>query len=309
MFQSRILLYFAPSHYGVEHGIPFNMFDGLIEGSLARAVADTAPECEVTELRLRVNRPLVVCTARERRVAAGAFGSGFIVGAGDVERIMQLASDFSVYSVNEDMIKGFIPKKNVRIGVAGEGVVENGKLITVKNICALTIRIPHQIKNAADSVIAAVLGNGLKNTIVISPPSGGKTTLLRELARHASGRYNTLIIDERYEIACCQDGAPRLDVGDCDVMSGIAKSAAYESCIRAMNPDLIVTDEIFRTSEVDSVRDIVRSGVGVFASVHGKDADGVRASAVFAPLFDVFDIAVVLSKRNGVGTIEEVARL
>ena len=49
--------------------ISFSMFQGLVTGVVAAAVAAVAAEEEVTELRMRVGRPLVVLTAGERRAA------------------------------------------------------------------------------------------------------------------------------------------------------------------------------------------------------------------------------------------------
>ena len=96
---------------------------------------------------------------------------------------------------------------------------------------------------------------------------------------------------------------PTLDVGDADVVSGVSKLTAYENTIRAMSPEVIVTDELFRESEADAVCDIVRSGVKVFASLHG---DGAAGSAVFGKLADVMELFVVLSPLPRVGTVKEV---
>ena len=274
---------------------------------MASAVAAVADEKAVTELRMRVGRPLVVLTAEGRSVARMPSGAPFIVRGEDVERVLALASDFSVYAVNDQLVKGFMARRGIRIGVAGEGVVEGGSVLTMKHIAFLTVRIPHEVRGAADGIKNAVFRDGgVRNTLVISPPYGGKTTMLRELARLASERRNTLIIDERFEIAAADKGLPTLDVGDADVVSGVSKLTAYENTIRAMSPEVIVTDELFRESEADAVCDIVRSGVKVFASLHGDGAAGVLGSAVFGKLADVMELFVVLSPLPRVGTVKEV---
>ena len=223
--------------------ISFSMFQGLVTGVMAAAVAAVADEGAVTELRLRVGRPLVVLTAEARRTARLPSGAPFVVRRDDIERVLAVASDFSVYAVNDQLVRGYVSRRGIRIGVAGEGVAEGGRLITIKHIAFLTVRIPHEVKGAADGVEVkgaadgvrgAVFGGGVKNTLVISPPYGGKTTMLRELARLASERCDTLVIDERFELAAAENGVPTLDVGDCDVVSGVGKLAAYENTIRAM---------------------------------------------------------------------------
>ena len=151
-----------------------------------------------------------------------------------------------------------------------------------------------------------MFGGGVKNTLVISPPYGGKTTLLRELARICSSEHDTLVIDERFELAAAQNGIPTLDVGDADVVSGVVKSVAYENTIRAMAPEVIVTDELFRASEAAAVCDIVRSGVKVFASLHGDGVESALRSAAFACLKEVMEVYILLSPTPRVGTVCKV---
>ena len=63
---------------------------------VAAAVSAVAEEDRVTELRMRVGRPLVVLTAEGRRIAKLPSGAPFSVRREDVERVLAVASDFSV---------------------------------------------------------------------------------------------------------------------------------------------------------------------------------------------------------------------
>ena len=283
------------------------MFDNLISGTLASIIASSAKTEEVTEIRMRTGRAVVIQTLNNR-FCLKENGVKYIASKSDIDRVLSVASNFSVYTVGDEMKKGYIPYGKYRIGVAGEGVLENGMLLNVKNISSVVIRIPHQVKNAADDIADEVLGVPL-STLVISPPSAGKTTMLRELARLASNRFNTVIIDERYELAASASGNPCLDVGEADVVSGVPKVIAYENCVRALSPEIIVTDEVFKEAEIEAICDIVRSGVKVFASLHGKDIDSLICNKRFEPLFCAFDFAVVLSKTQRAGTIVETRRL
>lgn len=246
----------------------------------------------------------------EPRIYPRLAGGAYIVTKEDIDGIILRATNLSPYSVSDEMIKGYVPSKRLRIGVGGEGVSDRGRLINLKNVSYLTIRVPHQIYTAADAFLQEIYDKDthtVKNTLIISPPSGGKTTALRELARIISANKNVVLIDERYELACVSNGVPSLDIGDADVISGVPKTVAYENCIRAMNPDVLITDELFRDDEISAVCDIIRCGVNVIASVHGDSVAAIENS-VYKKLTDAFDVAVVLEK-HPVGSVKEILRL
>lgn len=277
------------------------MLEDLLGERIAKMVGD---EKSVAELRVRVGRPLLACLIDGKRKVVSSFGAPYIVTQKDVEDILARATNMSFYSASDEMKKGYVPCKHYRIGVGGEGVLEGGKLMGIKNVAFLVIRVPHQIKGIADKIACDVFKDGKpRNTLIVSPTGGGKTTLLRELARIASKRFNVVVIDERYELCAMSKGVPLLDIGDAEVVSGVPKKDAYENCVRAMNPDIIVTDELFGVEDVKSVLDVMRCGVSVFATLHGESVESVRNSE-FAPLVEAFDVIYVLGK-NPVGAIIE----
>ncbi|MDR3263526.1 MAG: Flp pilus assembly complex ATPase component TadA [Clostridiales bacterium] len=252
---------------------------------------------ELFEIRLRTGRPLVVCDRYGSHIVKDSVlnGRSYITAAEDIEYTLGVASGHSVYAVSEQLLNGYISfDGGIRIGVAGEGVVDGGKLTALKNISSLNIRIPHEVKGCADGIKYIVSG-GLKNILILSPPGAGKTTLLRELTRLYSDKaYNILLIDERNEIAAVAEGRGALDTGEfTDIMSGIGKHIVYGNVIRSMRPDMIVTDELFGAEDVESIRDIIRSGVRVMASLHAASLDAIK-DTVFGKLLGIFDYYILL---------------
>ena len=118
------------------------------------------------ELRLRAGKPVVVnykgkysylCERGLCETAAGSLNAT----CAELEEIVFRASEFSVYSVTEQLRQGFLTGNlGERIGLAGAFVYEDGKTFTVKEITSLNIRIPHEVLGCADTVYARCLQNG-----------------------------------------------------------------------------------------------------------------------------------------------------
>lgn len=285
------------------------MLIDLLKKGVAATISKQYDLQRITQVRLRVGSPIKVETATSRGILRMDCGLPLVSTKDDVDFALEVASGHSVYAVNDDLVKGFLHYEGgVRIGACGVGVAEKGELLTLKQINSILIRLPHEVKGCVDSLFnklcerEMLYGAEAINTLVISPPACGKTTALRELARLFSKDKDLLIIDERFEIAGTVDGVPTLDVGCSDVVSGISKTIAYENTIRAMSPEIIVTDEVFRDEEIAALCDVVRSGVSVLASVHAKDLNELQKSPRFAPLLSAFRCFVVLGN-NPVGHI------
>ena len=262
----------------------------------------------VKELRMRVGLPLSVYDGK-KKVFVFDGEKPYIVTSSDVDYVLGKASGYSLYSVTDNLVDGFVSfAGGIRIGVSGEGVSAGDKVFNLKYPTSLVIRVPTEIKGKADEIAKKVIKNGeFKNLLVIAPPSGGKTTLLREVARLASNDgFNVGVIDERREIAGAVKGVSGLDLGkSVDVITGVKKLKAYECAIRSMNPDVVVTDEIYGAEEVDAVLDAMRAGVKVAASLHAMGVSDLE-NTVYEKLQRAMDITVVLTKRNRVGEIKEI---
>ena len=248
------------------------------------------------ELRIRADKPM-------RGNLGGTFcylgASGVSVGEStaifptqqEIADTLFAASGYSVYSVAEQMKKGFLTgPEGERIGIAGSYVYENGGVLSVHAVTSLCIRVPHAVEGCAEEIYARCLSEGMCSLILLSPPGEGKTTLLRDLSRLVCERrqLNVLVSDERGELSAGDLGRTA------DVIRFADKLTAFTAGIRAMRPDLIVTDELL-PEDYTAVARAIGSGIRVFASAHL-----VRAEDVPQKLFDRY---ILLDGLGRIGTV------
>ncbi len=263
---------------------------------------------ELYEIRVRANRPVCVNTA-SKNVFLSPFGvtsdrgNAIVSSMQDIADIVLAVSERSIYSYADKICKGFITKTDgVRIGLCGECVMEGDRLANIKNISSLNIRIPHAVKGCADE-ICGYYSTGVKNTLIISPPGVGKTTVVRDLAEQLSEklRSNVLVCDERNEIF------PLISGGDTiDSIVYSPKKYSFENAVRAMSPDVMVTDEICGEDDVKSLYGASLSGVNVIATAHGSSFEQITKREEFRLMKNIFELYVTLDESKGKGTICEV---
>lgn len=113
-----------------------------------------------------------------------------------------------MHTAQPEIAKGFIScRGGIRIGVCGCGIVHGGRITGIRDISSLSIRIPHEIKGCGQDVLQTALIGKTDNILILSPPGGGKTTLLRESIRLLSLSGNRVAVaDERGELAAVYRG-------------------------------------------------------------------------------------------------------
>ena len=252
-------------------------------------------ECDIrnlNEVRLRLNSEIMI------KVNGEALFLPTIADAELIERIIKSATNNSRYAYEKEIGNGYIDYEGgVRLGLVGEGVCTAQGDISLNKIFSLCIRIPHEIMGCAAHL--QDLFDDFQNTLIISPPGGGKTTLLRDMARILSQRYDVLVIDERGEI-CGKNLCMRMG-NRCDVMQGVEKHLVYDRAVRTMAPQIVVCDELFGKRDYNAVKKLSFAGIKVLATLHSdSDVDSHTAN--------LFPNRVILSSIPQPGSIKSILR-
>lgn len=282
---------------------------------------------DIEEIRLRTNKPLIINSNSRDYFYNDKNGNldltikqPYIVRKEDIEETFQIICKYSVHSFIDDIKKGFITLRGGhRIGIVGKVIIENGQVKNIKHISSLNIRISKEIKGCSKKVLQHIIKNKneINNTIIISPPQCGKTTILRDIVRNISDGnreygfegVKVALIDERNEIAGSCMGIAQLDVGiRTDIMETCPKDLGIMMVLRSMSPNVIVTDEIGNEREIKALYTALNGGVSLITTVHGDSIEDILNRQELKNLLDgdLFRKVIILSSRNGPGTVEKI---
>ena len=260
--------------------IPIEIYNELIKFNMDN----------LTEIRLRVGYPiLITCIGVENLLEI----KSVLITEKHIQFIIDAVTERSIYAFNNCIKQGFLTTKDgIRIGLAGECTFDNNEIVTIKNFTSLNIRIPHLIKNCSNDIIQYVLSKKVvNNTLILSPPGKGKTTLLKDIIIKLNN-FNcgqVLVIDERNEFSL-------ISGKNIDRIVYSNKFFAFNYALRSLSPDIVVTDELCDKKDWELIRVAVNSGVKVIATCHAKNINELINKPYFeANLFDRY----VFLKSNG----------
>lgn len=272
--------------------------------SRLRKAALTLPEREqaqAEEIRLRAGRPLTVLLPRGEAALAEQ------VTPEDLETLCDIATEFSRYAAAETIREGYLTVRGgFRVGLCGTAVMKEGASTNLKALSSAAIRVSRERRGIGDALLPHLFREGrLANTLILSPPGGGKTTLLRDLVRGLSAGVPPIapqrvaLIDERGEVAVMYQGEPQMEVGPhTDVLDACPKALGIPMVLRAMNPQVIAVDEITLREDLKAVSQAAGCGARLLATVHA----GGKAELLERPLYRalleerVFRTAVVVTR-------------
>ena len=263
----------------------------------------------IEEIRIRLNRPIALKIGQEVMVIE------HIINKEEIDEIFEQICENSIYSYKKEICEGFITiKGGHRVGITGTAVIEE-KLKNINYISSLNFRIAREKKDSSKEVIKNIINqqeNNVYNTLIISPPGCGKTTMLRDIIRNISNGIKEIglspkvigLVDERGEIAATYKGVPQNDIGIMtDVMSNFPKSIGIKMLIRSMSPQIIVCDEIGGKEDVEAIKIATCSGVKGLFTAHGKNLEEVIKNPELNQLLNqniVEKVIQLSSKEKGV---------
>jgi len=303
----------------------FDMAVSSLSGNLKDlllAVPSSAKQ-NAFEVRLRVGMPVALTCAgniwfmdNHSQMHNRPGHELYLVTQEDIAQSVISMCAYSVHSHQEEMRGGFISLRGGhRAGIGGTAVIQDGRISAVRDISSINLRIARDIEGIAISLMDQVFPGGkLCGVLIAGPPSSGKTTILRDLARQISNGYTgkyikCVVVDERCEIGAVFDGIPQNKLGlCCDVLSGYPKGEGIWHAVRSLSPQVVLCDEIGGVKEAENIIEGLNCGVKIIATAHAGDFDELIQKPQIRRLLEcgAFDKIVQLEGDDAPGRISHI---
>ena len=278
---------------------------------------------KLKEIRLRINQPMILFYG-QKEYFLGEDSSlsekeeeACLVTADEMQETMEYISNYSLYAFEEEIRQGYITiQGGHRVGVAGKIILENHRIKNMKHISFINIRLSHQIKGCADRVLPYIRKEeSIYHTLIISPPGGGKTTLLRDMIRQLSNGSQKKkgmtvgVVDERSELGACYMGVPQNDLGmRTDILDCCPKAEGMLLLVRSMSPAVIAVDEIGFKEDIEAIEYALNCGCKLLATVHGTTIEDILNKPYLGKMVRerTFERFIFLSSKIKAGKIEDI---
>ena len=293
---------------------------------LSRDICYNINENTIEEIRIRVDRPVILKYPEGKEDILD-----HVVTQNEILNILQSLCNNSIYSYQSQICDGYITLQGGhRVGITGNIAMKDGKITNVNYVSSLNFRIAREIIGASDEILKEVITRKsnsasqnnyrnsnidnndisnleINNTLIVSKPGCGKTTVLRDLVRNISNKgFTVSLIDERGEIASMYKGIPQNDIGlRTDVMDNVTKSLGMKIAVRTMAPQVIVADEIGTEGDLEAINYGICSGVKGIFTAHGSDISELRQNETLNKLYEekLFKRIIFLENRGKMGKV------
>ncbi|CAN5303055.1 hypothetical protein BH10CYA1_BH10CYA1_53450 [soil metagenome] len=141
-------------------------------------------------------------------------------------------------------------------------------------IVGLTLRFGRAIEQSF--MLGDLLDQGV-SMLIVGPPGSGKTSILRQIAKHLASQASVMIVDTSNEIAGEGD-VPHHAVGEArriQVPQPQMQAVSMLEAVQNHTPDVVICDELGTKAQVDAAITISQRGVTLIATAHGYGLESI----------------------------------